>query len=857
MNNLHNFAAQSKSTSEATAAPAGAPPAPPVPPAGPPQSAEPGPVARAWYDRSRDLAIWVEDRHGISRRDVWGGYTEPERRGQPYTRADGTTGIVPVSLTMPATHLRGRHTLDLGHLVAHFRGRRKSHVVGLHTTSPRNTCCWGATESDVHSDAGDDVATPEAILAANTAWYRRLLDSGITPLLTGSNGRGGVHLRVLLSEPVSSELMFYFLHWLVRDHTYFGLPTTPEVFPKQARLNSSRPFGNWLRLPGPHHTRDYYSEVWDGERWLEGHAAIDHILATEPGHPDRLWHAMHIEPGDVASLAAIGEGLVYDARRNRRSASVRVFDRPTRVPAGEVGARCVVGATACPGTDGDALVRLATLWLEQGERPISIQGQYGSDPLMSVVRGLHTGLGLSRRQIRVAIVPWNGRCLPPWSDTEIEHALDTVESTPDPAGRDNGFLLDAVTRLAGAEPDANDIVIPGDMPEDCHDAYREFLLERRQLQARRDEYYGVRAGRIGRQAARRERERDEARERYDRRPGVVRERLAWAHRTSLNEARYRARYGPVCDARLVPCPTKEQVSLNVCARIIKQWCDELADRVWAERGPRAANCGVQSKNFEDVTCPGNGRVGRHYCNSGNCPHCVAYIKARAIRHVAEVLLYDSPPPPDATKDLERMAATEPVYAARVTNERWKATHRQIARGCGGRATYARKKLFDGTGYYVVSPVPFSPTRGVQAEELSRAEGAQRLAGLIPDAVVGRGWLRFGGCWVPFRPAQRYRVTGQVADEDAARRVVEAAGASTYDLLPDGTFAGGFGYRGLSVEAQILLRPWIEDGAMPSDDVLAMCRGERPMPVEVLIEAREALGQETTVRLRVRAREPAA
>jgi hypothetical protein len=65
-----------------------------------------------------------------------------------------------------------------------------------------------------------------------------------------------------------------------------GLPRKPEIFPpKRAVAPDDLPYT--LRLPGRHHTRPYYSRLWNfdpiGENeWLEGGEAIEAMMATIP-----------------------------------------------------------------------------------------------------------------------------------------------------------------------------------------------------------------------------------------------------------------------------------------------------------------------------------------------------------------------------------------------------------------------------------------------------------------------------------------------------------------------------------------------------------------------------------------------
>jgi hypothetical protein len=224
----------------------------------------------AWQEHAEALSRWAWDRFVI-RTHAWGAYTPPGRRGQPYTRRDGTTDTVPASYTA-----KGTLTPDV--LARHFRGARPEHVIGLHSTSPDNTCRAARVDIDAHGPGGND---PAANLKAALAWYARLAGLGFRPLLYASNappGQGGYHLAALFSEPVPAPRAFAFLRWLTDDHAAHGLAVRPELFPKQPAIPEGG-FGNWLRLVGRHHTRDYWPEVWDGAAWLVGADAVGHVLA--------------------------------------------------------------------------------------------------------------------------------------------------------------------------------------------------------------------------------------------------------------------------------------------------------------------------------------------------------------------------------------------------------------------------------------------------------------------------------------------------------------------------------------------------------------------------------------------------
>jgi hypothetical protein len=223
----------------------------------------------AWSRQAPALAAWTW-RRLVNRTDVYGGYL-------PLALRTGSNK----SLTKPRRADRGRVFLTLGILERHFIGALPEHVVGLHSTSPENTCRSVATDLDFHGEGGSD---PGANLRAALAWHAKLTDLGFRPLLAASNGQGGYHLRVIFDRPVPSERAFAFIVWLTSDFSSHGLTNRPEVFPKQPRLLSGR-YGNWLRLPGRHHTRDYWSKVWDRSRPLDGAEAIEFILALTGDDP--------------------------------------------------------------------------------------------------------------------------------------------------------------------------------------------------------------------------------------------------------------------------------------------------------------------------------------------------------------------------------------------------------------------------------------------------------------------------------------------------------------------------------------------------------------------------------------------
>jgi hypothetical protein len=265
----------------------------------------------AWAARSAELTEWAWPRL-VNRVDVWGAYTALDRRGKEYTAKDGEIKTVPKNWTAPATKDRGKIVLTREVLRRHFAATLPEQVIGTHTTSQKNTSLWGATEIDWHGDTSPD---PEITWRAVHGWYCKLSSAGFHPLLTDSNSEGGYHLRTLFAEALPTARVFWFLKLLVRDYGKYGLNTAPEIFPKQSAIGEGK-YGNWLRVPGRHHTNLHWSRVWGGNQWLDGNDAIDFILGLHGDSPslvpeDCQWQ---IRVGDyMAQLpTGLGEGQQRD-----------------------------------------------------------------------------------------------------------------------------------------------------------------------------------------------------------------------------------------------------------------------------------------------------------------------------------------------------------------------------------------------------------------------------------------------------------------------------------------------------------------------------------------------------------------
>lgn len=212
--------------------------------------------ARAWRGSAGALADWAEA-HLVNRRDVWGEYLPLSRRTNPDDK----------SRTAPAKAARGRVRLSRGLLRAHFAGAR---VVGVHA-SDGDTSRWIAFDFDCH--AGDE-ATRAENLAASGRLVAALRAQGCAPMVEDSDGRGGLHVWVLFDAPVPTADAFGFA-----DDLRTRCDVCCETFPKQRGIPAGR-YGNWLRLPGRHHTRAHWSRIARDGRWLAGRDAVAALCAA-------------------------------------------------------------------------------------------------------------------------------------------------------------------------------------------------------------------------------------------------------------------------------------------------------------------------------------------------------------------------------------------------------------------------------------------------------------------------------------------------------------------------------------------------------------------------------------------------
>lgn len=245
--------------------------------------------ASGWREASELLAEWTNT-HLVNRRDCWGQYIPPARRSTPERK----------TFTAPPLNRRGIELLGRPQLVSHYSGHA---TLGLHTTSASGTSRFLAYDLDAHGPLSSKAAA--ANLEAAARLCAELLNAGAFPLIEDSDGRGGLHLWVIFSSAIATPDVFHFGEGI---RTRAGVARV-ELFPKQPRLEAGR-FGNWLRLPGRHHTLDHWSRFAETSTcgadtmWLSGAAACRALLGVP------------ITPADVVPTKPVPRP------KQRRSASV-------------------------------------------------------------------------------------------------------------------------------------------------------------------------------------------------------------------------------------------------------------------------------------------------------------------------------------------------------------------------------------------------------------------------------------------------------------------------------------------------------------------------------------------------------
>jgi len=230
-------------------------------------------IAEEWLRYADDLAEWAMERL-VNRRDVW----------SQYTLKDGKIRVF--MLPVPERRKLGTDMVTITKLHRHFQAKSPAHLIGLFSISDHSTCKWFAVDVDLHDETVPNAGEiAEANFAAALEWAEKLRSLGMDPMLLDSNGVGGYHVWVLLNKEYPLADVFDFADDLRSNWDELGLPRKPEIFPpKRAVAPDDLPYT--LRVPGRHHTRHFYTRVWNwdavaGENeWLEGGDAIEAMIST-------------------------------------------------------------------------------------------------------------------------------------------------------------------------------------------------------------------------------------------------------------------------------------------------------------------------------------------------------------------------------------------------------------------------------------------------------------------------------------------------------------------------------------------------------------------------------------------------
>jgi len=74
-------------------------------------------------------------------------------------------------------------------------------------------------------------------------------------------------------------------------------------------------------------------------------------------------------------------------------------------------------------------------------RPPAIQGQGGDSATFATACSLVHGFGIKPTEAAILISDWNSRCVPPWSNAELQHKFNQADKSEDGRGRARGYLF--------------------------------------------------------------------------------------------------------------------------------------------------------------------------------------------------------------------------------------------------------------------------------------------------------------------------------------------------------------------------------------------------------------------------------
>jgi len=324
----------------------------------------------AYQAKAAELAA-VTMRLLVNRTDRHLAYTAVADRGK--IKANGE----PVGKTFAAPVRNiGREVLDESRLRRHFLATVETALVGLYAIAPNNTSRWCGWDIDAHDDGAD----PELNRSAAIYFYDKLVSLGGAPLLVESGPNGGFHLWLAWSEPISSEVAYWFARWVVSGFARVGLPAAPEAFPKQPAVDAVRRYGNAMRLPGRHHTHAYWPKAYDGFSWVEGYGAVGEILGLASNVPAMI-------PEDAAPPLPPPPAPI-----------IRVYH-----------------------TSPDQRIERCRKYITK--MPSSVTHQFGHNKLLAAAR-ITWEFGLSKADAVMVLREFNQRCDPAWPESELARKYD-------------------------------------------------------------------------------------------------------------------------------------------------------------------------------------------------------------------------------------------------------------------------------------------------------------------------------------------------------------------------------------------------------------------------------------------------
>jgi RecA-family ATPase len=94
----------------------------------------------------------------------------------------------------------------------------------------------------------------------------------------------------------------------------------------------------------------------------------------------------------------------------------------------------------------------AARWLDK--QPPAVSGQSGHNQTFAVACALVWGFNLSRGDAGALLRDYSARCVPPWSDRDIEHKLADAEREGHKSGKPRGYMLRSSSSYSARRPSA-------------------------------------------------------------------------------------------------------------------------------------------------------------------------------------------------------------------------------------------------------------------------------------------------------------------------------------------------------------------------------------------------------------------